>query len=73
MVSFLLATAETTTTIPPDDGAIPSTWLGWLLLAGIVGLYFVVQRSRTRHVASYRDRETELRRNDPDLRQDDAD
>ena len=73
MQAILLATAETTTTTAAvaGEGDIPSTWLGWILLAGIVGLYFVVQRTRSRHTGSHRDREAELRRRDPDLRRDD--
>lgn len=71
MEAVLLATAEsTTTTVVAGEGGIPSTWLGWLLLAGMVGLYFVVQRSRARHTVTMRERNAQLRRNDPDMRQD---
>jgi hypothetical protein len=69
MLHLLFATTETTVT-PAGDIGIPTTWLGWVMLAVIIGLYFVIQRTRERHIRERRDREAELRRADPDLRHD---
>ncbi|MFV1963503.1 MAG: LPXTG cell wall anchor domain-containing protein [Acidimicrobiia bacterium] len=57
---------------------LPSTGGGevllWLLLAGgIVGLYFVISRTRKRSYRAYMsktDREAELKSNDPDMKRD---
>lgn len=66
-----LVTATTETTAAPDaDIGVPTTWLGWVILAVILGLYFVIQRTRQRHIRSRHDREAHLRRSDPDLRRD---
>jgi hypothetical protein len=71
VLALLIATAETTTVAPAEDANLPDTWLGWAILAVIVGLYVVIQRTRRRHVVSRHDREVELRRADPDLRRED--
>ena len=53
----------------PDEGGL--SWVFWLLGAGvIVGLWFVVARTRKRTYNAYwerRRREQELRANDPDM------
>jgi len=65
------------TAIATESGFdLPSTGGGeallWLLLAGgIVGLYFIISRTRKRSYRAYMsktDREAELRSNDPDMK-----
>jgi hypothetical protein len=69
MLYPLIATTETTGT-PDADIGVPTTWLGWVILAVMVGLFFLIQRTRQRHIRSRHDREAQLRRSDPDLRRD---
>ena len=53
----------------PDEGGL--SWLFWLLGAGVIlGLWFVVSRTRKRTYEAYWDRrrrEEERRANDPDM------
>lgn len=63
--------AQETSTIPDAGGGAILVWL--LIAAGIVALYVVISRTRKRSYRDYMsraDREEELKRNDPDMRQD---
>jgi heme exporter protein D len=62
--------AQTTTNLPAG-GAETIVWL--LVAAVIVGLYLVVRRTRNASRRDYLDRqrrEKEMRKNDPDMRDD---
>ncbi len=59
--------------LPDTGGGETLLWL--LLAAGIVGLYFIVSRTRKRSYRRYMsraDREAELRSNDPDMKKEES-
>ncbi len=63
--------AWTTESTPAPTGGLPESWLGWLLLGGIVGIYMLVMRTRRRAYYDHMKTEADLRRSDPDLRKPD--
>ena len=61
--------AQSGFSLPEAGGGEIVVWL--LLAAGIVGLFLVINRTRKRSYKSYMsraEREAELRRNDPDMK-----
>lgn len=67
----VLAQTNEEVAVPTEPGSI-LVWL--LILGGLFGLYLMVRRSQHRANEAYRRRqetEEELRRKDPDMRQDD--
>ncbi len=65
--------AQTEIDLPTAAGDEIGAWIIWLLLgAGIVGLFLLINRTRKRsyrHYMSHTERESEMKANDPDMKQ----
>ncbi len=69
---MLVASLLAQETSPISDAGGGSIIL-WVLGAGIIGLYFIIYRTRKRSYRDYmsrEDREAEMKANDPDMKQD---
>lgn len=68
--------AQTEIDLPSTAGDGIGAWIIWLLLgAGIIGLFLVINRTRKssyRHYMSRAERESEMKANDPDMKQPDS-